>query len=138
MLYLKIMDGETIVSAEAHEDPVYICRQQKNDILVRCPDVHAQGILSLDGETVYQLHGKTSFGDPSAYEAYPIYVEEYDEIMRSLPPEEDPEDEDPEIPDDPEAEILTRAELTALVRELQAQNEMLEECLLEMSEIVYE
>lgn len=62
---------------------------------------------------------------------------EYDEIVLVLDPP-DPEDEDPEIPDGTdEEEVLTRAELTELVRQLEQRNDFLEECLMEMSEIVY-
>ena len=42
------------------------------------------------------------------------------------------------IPDDTdEEEVLTRAELTEKVKELETRNDFLEECLLEMSEVVY-
>ena len=120
MLYLKIMEGDTVVTAEAHSDPVYVCRQAKNNILVRCSDVHAQGILSLDGSTVYQLDGKEALNLDNGYTAYPIYMTEYDEIINNLPPEEDSEDTEPEIPEGTDGEtILTRAELTARVNALE-------------------
>ncbi len=138
MHYFKIMQGNEVVTAEAHENPVYICRQAKNNILVRCPDVHAQGVLSLDGSTVYQLDGKTSLGLDNGYTAYPTVMTEYEEIIRNMEPAPDPEDDAPEIPEDSDQErIMTRAELTAKVAELEAMNAMLTDCVLEMSEIVY-
>ncbi|NCC06708.1 MAG: hypothetical protein EOM30_01370 [Clostridia bacterium] len=119
MLYVKIMEGDTVVTAEAHESPVFICRQEKNNILVRCPEVHAQGILSLDGSTVYQLDGKPSLDLDNGYTAYPTVMTEYEEIVNSQTQEEDTEDENPEIPEGTdERTILTRAELTAKVTEL--------------------
>ena len=120
MLYFKIMQGNTVVTAEAHDDPVYVCKQTKNNILVRCPEVHAQGILSLDGSTVYQLDGKTSLGLDNGYTAHPTVMTEYEEIISNQEPAPDPEDENPEIPvDDPEAEVLTRAQLTARIHALE-------------------
>jgi len=122
MLYIKIKEGNTVVSAEAHEDPVYICRQLKNNILIRCSEIHAQGILSLDGSTVYQLDGKPSLNLDNDYTAYPIYMTEYDEIISNTEPEEDTEDENPEIPEGTdENTVLTRAELTAKVAALEDQ-----------------
>lgn len=119
MLYVKIMEGDTVVTAEAHESPVFICRQEKNNILVRCPEVHAQGILSLDGSTVYQLDGKPSLDLDNGYTAYPTVMTEYEEIVNSQTQEEDTEDENPEIPEGTdERTVLTRAELTAKVTEL--------------------
>ena len=120
MLYLKIMQGNTVVTAEAHEHPVYVCKQAKNNILVRCPEVHAQGVLSLDGSTVYQLDGKASLGLDNDYTAYPTVMTEYEEIISNHEPAPDPEDDNPEIPaDDPEAEVLTRAQLTARIHALE-------------------
>lgn len=120
MLYLKIMEGNTVVTAEAHENPVFICRQAKNNILVQCSEVHAQGILSLDGSTVYQLDGKPSLDLDNGYTAYPTVMTEYEEIINSQTPEEDTEDENPEVPEGTdETTILTRAELTARVAALE-------------------
>ena len=118
MLYLKILEDETVVTVEAHEDPAFVCRQAKNNIIVRCPEVHAQGIISLDNDTIYQLEGKPSIGADNDYVASEISEMEYDEWIATHP-DEDPEDEDPEPGEDPEEEILTRAELTAKVKALE-------------------
>lgn len=120
MLYIKVKEGDTVVTAEAHENPVYICKQAKNNILVRCSEVHAQGILSLDGSTVYQLDGKTSLDLDNDYTAYITVMTEYEEIINNAEPEEDTEDETPDVPDGTdESTILTRAELTAKVAALE-------------------
>ena len=103
MLYIKIMDDNTIISAEAHVTPIYICRQATNGILIRCPEIHAQGILSLDGSTVYQLDGKESLQDDAEYTAYEITLPEYEAIMEELDPHYDP---DPEPPYDDTLERL--------------------------------
>ena len=118
MVYIKVMQGDTVVTAEAHENPVYVCRQ-KNGVIVRCSKQNAQGILSLDGSTIYQLEGKESLNLDNGYTADYTYMTVYEEIVAGAT-EEDAEDTTPEVPEDtPEEEILTRAELTAKVKALE-------------------
>lgn len=135
MLYIKVVQGDSVIKVEAHEDPVYVCRN-KNNLIVRCSEPYAQGILSFDGSDVYQLVGKDSLNlESEYYTAHIIYQPEYEEIISGSV---DEEDTTPEVPEDTtEDEIMTRAELTAAVAELNERNAMLEECLLEMSEIIY-
>lgn len=134
MIWIKVMDGETLIAAEAHERPQYV-RRQSNGAIVLCDEAFAQGIVSKDGTVIYQLDGKAPIGIDGCSTAYQIYGTEYDELIREVP---DTEDDTPELPPDtPEEKILTRAELTARVQELEAQNAMLTDCLLEMSEVVY-
>lgn len=120
MLYVKIMSDETMIGLEAIESPVYVKRQEKNNKPIRCSEPQAQGILSLDGSTIYQLDGKTGMGD--GYDtAVIITMAEYDELANDWETT-DPEDTDPEVPEDTtEEEILTRAQLTAKVAELEEQ-----------------
>lgn len=118
MVYIKVMQGDTVVTAEAHETPVYVCRQ-KNGIIKRCTEQSAQGILSLDGSTIYQLEGKDSLNLDNGYTADFTYMTVYEEIIAGIT-EEDTEDTNPDVPEDtPEEEILTRAELTAKVKALE-------------------
>lgn len=136
MIYIKVMQGDATVTAEAHDSPVYVCRQ-KNGIIKRCSEQKAQGILSLDGSAIYQLDGKDSLDLDDVCTAYQIYMTVYEEIIAGTSGK-DTEDTDPEVPaDTTEEEILTRAELTARVKDLEENNAMLMECLLEMSEAVY-
>ena len=140
MIHFKILDDEgVVVGAEAYEDPVpYVKMQERNHILVRCSEQEAEGLLASDNNTIYRLEGRTLNSDEATdLTAVFIAEAEYDEIVLVLDPP-DPEDDDPEIPDGTdEEEVLTRAELTELVRQLQNRNDFLEECLMEMSEIVY-
>ena len=118
MVYIKVMQGDTVVTAEAHETPVYVCRQ-KNGIIKRCSEQSAQGILSLDGSTIYQLEGKESLNLDNGYTTDFTYMTVYEEIIAGIT-EEDTEDTNPDVPEDtPEEEILTRAELTAKVKALE-------------------
>lgn len=140
MIHFKILDDESVVvGAEAYEDPApYVKMQERNHILVRCSEQEAEGLLASDNNTIYRLEGRTLNSDEATdLTAVFIAEAEYDEIVLALDPP-DPEDDDPEIPDGTdEEEVLTRAELTELVRQLQDRNDFLEECLMEMSEIVY-
>lgn len=134
MIWIKVMDGEKLIAAEAHEKPQFV-RRQSNGAIILCDEAFAQGIVSEDGTVIYQMDGKASLGIDGCYTAYQIYGTEYDALIREVP---DIEDDAPELPPDaPEEKILTRAELTARVQELEAQNAMLTDCLLEISEVVY-
>lgn len=118
MVYIKVMQGDTVITAEAHENPVFVCRQ-KNGIIKRCTEQQAQGILSLDGSTIYQLDGKDSLNLDNGYTAEFTYMTVYEEIIAGIT-EEDTEDINPDVPEDTsEEEILTRAELTAKVKALE-------------------
>lgn len=134
MLYVKIISGGEVVGAEAIDTPAYVKLQARNKVIVRCSELYAQGILSKAGDEIYQLQNKDAL--PGEYRtAVPISMAEFDELGYA---DNDTEDTDPVVPDDTdESEILTRAELTAKVKELEETNTMLMECLLEMSEAVY-
>ncbi len=140
MIHFKILDDEgVIVGAEAYEDPApYVKIQERNHLLVRCSEPEAEGLLAGDNNTIYRLTGRTMDSDEiSDLTAVFITDAEYDAIIDELAPP-DPEDEDPDVPPGTdEDEILTRAELTEQLRRSQEQIEFLEECLMEMSEIVY-
>lgn len=127
MQWYKILDGETVVNALEIEEPMFV-RRLRNGVIDLCNEAHAQGIVSPDQERYYQLDGKESMDVGDTLVAVEIYGTEYDEIIHGLP---DPEDTEPAPADeDPEMKILTRAELTALVRqqatEIQDLNEQIE------------
>lgn len=120
MLCVKIMSGDTMIGLEAIDSPVYVMLQ-KNNVVVRCLEPMAQGIVSLDGSEIYQLDGKTSLGDGYSL-AVPITLAEYDELAANYEDDTDTEDTDPEIPEGTEeGDVLTRAELTAEVAALKEQ-----------------
>ena len=63
MVYFKILSADgTVKSVEALADPVYVCWQTRNGILIRCDKRDAQGVMSGDGNTIYQLQGKQLSG----------------------------------------------------------------------------
>lgn len=116
MLYIKVLQDETVVSVEAHTNPVYV-RKQPNGVNVRCNEVHAQGLLSVDGSVIYQLPDKEIIADATLV-AEVITTTEYLNLVDSIEIP-DIEDTDPVVPEESEGEvILTRAELTQTVTEL--------------------
>lgn len=134
MVYIKVFDADDReIGVERIELPVYVRWQASNNYPVRCDKADAQGIVSENDELIYLLNGSLPHGYPEPYAVY-ITKQEYDEKMVN-----DPEDNDPVIPEDtPEEEpVLTRAELSRKVAELEEQNSFLTDCILEMSEVVY-
>ena len=99
---------------EALADPVYVCWQTRNGILIRCDKRDAQGVMSGDGNTIYQLQGKqlSGVGSEELLSAVSITLAEYEELAAQVGTT-DPDDDTPvNPPDDPGTEILTRAQLT--------------------------
>ena len=108
-----------MVAVEAHPSPVYVYKQA-NGVLVRCTERKAQGILSIDGGTVYQLHEKEAL-ENATMTAMVITTTEYLSLVDTLD-KEDTEDTDPVVPEDTtEEEVLTRAQLTAKVTALETE-----------------
>lgn len=137
MIHIKLFNetGE-VISAERLENPVYVYVQQKNGKVLRCIEPLAQGVLDKTGQKIYQLIDKPEINQAVATASI-ITTAEYEQLLSELGGS-DSEDVIPEVPEDTEKEeIMTRAELTAMVKELTEQNQMLQECLLEMSAIVY-
>lgn len=118
MIYIKILDTDgQAVSVEALDPPVYVYIQPRNGALLRCVQPLAQGVVSSDGSVIYQLEGKTPLAQAVAT-AVVITTAEYYELEATLG-QTDIEDTEPEIPEDvEETTIMTRAELTEKVNEL--------------------
>lgn len=119
MIYIKVLKDDTVVAVEAHPSPVYVYKQA-NGVLVRCTERKAQGILSIDGGTVYQLYEKEALAN-ATMTAMVITTTEYLSLVDTLD-KEDTEDTNPVVPEDTtEEEVLTRAQLTAKVTALETE-----------------
>lgn len=122
MVYYKILSSDgTVKGAEALDNPVYVCWQDRNGMLIRCDKRDAQGVMSGDGDTIYQLQGKELNGVESEelLSAVSITLAEYEEYTAQTGTT-DPDDDTPvNPPDDPGTEILTRAQLTEKVLALE-------------------
>lgn len=127
-IYIKIMDNTgSVVAVEELTPPVYVYKQPSNGEIVRCIDTMAQGVLDAEGANIYQLYGKEPV-DRVVATAMVITTAEYDELLLSLgnSEDEDKEDTDPEVPEGTEiTQIMTRAELTEKVNELDEAMELL-------------
>lgn len=151
MVYFKIVKNDTIIAVEAHPTPVYVYKQ-RNGVVIRCSAYYAQGILSIDGSTIYQLEDKPVLDD-NLLIATKITTAEYLNLVDTLDelPEEEVES-DTEIENEPAGEkVMTTVEMRARILELEAELEaqtqtnkeqlerqdFLEECILEMSEVIY-
>ena len=137
MLCIKIYgkDG-SIISAEQLTDPVYVCYQTINKIVVRCSEVKAQGVLSLDGSQIYRLKDRPTM--PGSYLlAEEISQADYDNLILELDIPDEPPEEDPDDPDSG-SDIMTAAEMREKIIDLTQQIEFLGDCLLEMSEVIYD
>lgn len=122
-IYIKIVDDTgAAVAVEELTPPIYVYKQPGNGEIVRCIETLAQGVLDAEGANIYQLYGKETI-DRAVATAVVITTAEYDELLLSLgtSEDEDIEDVDPEIPEGTdETEVMTRAQLTAAVTQLAA------------------
>lgn len=127
MVYLKILSAtdNELIGAEQIDDPVYVL-QQDNGYIVRTEStVKAQGILSADGGSIYQLSDKGALvADTPFDKAVIIPVADYENCLLELDSSDtaddtDEEDNNPVVPDETDScTVLTRAELTAEVNAL--------------------
>lgn len=123
MRYIKILGADgSVVAAEAIETPVYVRVQEKNGLIVRCPEMNALGILSADGGTIYQLEGKAPM-DGKDMTAIFIDVTEYTVLSESLGASDgDDEDNGDDAGGETAGEdqptggtVMTRAEMSARI-----------------------
>ena len=116
MVYIKIMKDDTIIAVEALPSPVYVGKQT-NGVVVRCPKIKAQGILSANGESIYQLENKDKL-DNASLTAIPITTTEYQNLAASLD-ELPSEDVEVEVEVTEEPPLMTIAEMRARILALE-------------------
>ena len=149
MLCIKILRDSTVIGAEAHEYPVYVNHPYYSNIPLRCEEELAQGILSLNQSEIYHLAGRSSMpGDH--LEAEIITEAEYEYLIEELDiPDEEEVEPDPD--EGSGSDIMTAQQMRERIIELEEKNalleaenvekdrrlELVENCLLEMSEDVY-
>lgn len=137
MLCIKIYGKNgSIISAEQLTDPVYVCYQSINRTVVACSEVKAQGVVAKDGSQIYQLKGRTELPGNRLL-AEEISQADYDALIEELDIPDEPPEEDPDDPDSG-SDVMTAAEMREKIIDLTQQIEFLGDCLLEMSEIIYD
>ena len=133
-MYYKIISGGTVVDAAIGLN--YVRWQEKNSLWLTCGESDAQGIVNSNGEDIYLLSGADPMDGYSYAAVAEITEEEYISIREEL--DAGAEIVDPGEPDtDPSSAKTRLQQLEEQVAALQGVNDMLTECLLEMSEIVY-
>lgn len=155
MNYYKVISNGKVIDANC----IFLKWQSKHRILIGCDAAEAQFILSYDQEKVWHVAWlnpvPVDAGEYETIEAVEITEEEYLEIRSQLDdgseiidpdePDNTPPD-DPDEPDEPAEEtVMSTDEMRRIIAEQAAQlseqedrMEMLEACILEMSEIVYD
>ena len=143
MAYYKLVSGGAVLDAVSDETARWIVENRNNYSTYVGEKEDAYGVLSTDGQNVYHISGKSAFHD------FPDYVTvtmeeigegEYQKIRDDLAAgevlveeTETMEEQEPEAPK-PKTRIQ---ELEEQIQSLREENQMLTECLLEISEIVY-
>lgn len=123
------------------EDPIWVL--QGPGVRLRCEKENAQGVVSSDLSTTYHIAGTQPLdGADSMISVSTIFVgpEEGKALLEQLKAGAEitePEEQEPEEVMSAAKMCKMIAELTESVQELEAQNAMLTDCLLEMSEVVY-
>ena len=98
-LYIRFVNEE---KAEVIEGPIYVMRQKKNNINIQCNIVHAQGVISADGSTIYQFEDK-----PVMDSSYPVVKKfTYAEFCEMQVADKDYDPDDPEITDEEALNII--------------------------------
>ena len=146
MTYYKILQNGAVVDACY----IFLRWVGKHHCLMICEPAQAEYVQSYDHTRVYRDHWLRPVPDGApAYETAKIVVideTEYDEIRALLddgeevpvdpaPPE--PEPVGPDDPVEPDERPMTVAEMREKITEQQGSIDMLIECVLEMSEIIY-
>ena len=132
MYYKIVSDGQVV---DASDGLKYVRWQEKNRIFLSCAESEADGIVTSDGADIYLL----ASSEPRDGYAYAVVSEIGEDEFLAL---RDELDAGAEIEDGSEESGDTAAKtrlrlLEEQVAALQEVNDMLTECLLEMSEIVY-
>lgn len=149
-MFYKIMQGNTVIDAIAGVQ--YVVFQERNRLNIIGKKAEAFGIMSSDMSTIWHVDGLAEIPAGSEYQTVAmveITEEEYDALREQLAAGdvvEDPEEEqqpdegtteEPEVVMSPTEMRLRINELTTTVEALTAEKDMLMECVLEMSAVVY-
>lgn len=150
MFYKIILNGMVVdIQAELR----YVRWQEANNLMIMCSEEMANGILSSDNSVIWHIEGLSEFPEGLCQTAIIEEIEE-DEYLRwkerleaASTETEEPTEESPAEDETTEEsaskdylsiqDMLTIQELTDKVAKLEKENELLSECLLEMSEKVY-
>ena len=150
MFYKVILNGMVV---DIQTELRYVRWQEANNLMIMCSEEMANGILSSDDSVIWHVEGFSEFPDGLCQTVIVEEIEE-DEYLRWKERLETATTETEETTEESPAEnataeesaskaylsiqdLLTIQELMDKVGKLEKENELLSECLLEMSEKVY-
>lgn len=150
MFYKVILNGMVV---DIQTELRYVRWQEANNLMIMCSEEMANGILSSDSSVIWHIEGFPEFPDSLCQTVIVEEIEE-DEYLRWKERLETATTETEEATEESPAEnataeesaskaylsiqdLLTIQELMDKVEKLEKENELLSECLLEMSEKVY-
>ena len=156
MFYKVILNGMVV---DTQAELRYVCWQEANKLMIMCSEEMANGIISSDSSVIWHVEGFPEFPDGLCQTVIVEEIEE-DEYLRwkerlesaTTGTEETTETEGTTEESPAEnataeesaskaylsiQDILTIQELMNKVEKLEKENELLSECLIEMSEKVY-
>ena len=146
MTYYKLIHSGEIVDVLCGDNAIWMTENPRSLTLYVGAQEQARGVLSSDGQTTYHIAGTPPFAEYPQFadvaleeispDEYQALREELDAGRQPVEPAQEPP-EPAEQPGEAPAPKTRMAQLESLVADLQAQNDMLAECLMEMSEIVY-
>ena len=123
MRYIKVYDADgTVVAAEQLPIPVFVRWHSRNRRMLICSEYRAQGVLSANGATAYQLEGREEMGEARALSAAFIDQGEYDVLAAELMGTTEPPDTETEdATQEPEGvTTLSQAEMYLRLKELES------------------
>lgn len=123
--YIKLFsqdNSSVILGVEKIDEPMYIKWQEKHKALLLCPEKEAQGILSVNGKSKYQLENKEQI--PSGEELLVAsFIDEYDyELLYNkigAPTDDDTESEEETNNNGDDNKVLAYNDLVQKVFELE-------------------
>lgn len=137
MCYKILLDGTVVDVLDTMQ---YVKYQQRNGlVLLTDKKDDAFGVLSSDASTIWIVDGLPSPPIDHDYATIrAVEIDEYEAALLRKQLEDGETAETPELPGESASEpVMTPAELCAKIKSLEERNAMLEECVLEMSELVY-
>lgn len=142
-MYYKIISGGQIV--DVCDGLTFVRWQKKNAIFLTCStEAEAGGIISSDGSTIYLLEGAEQVNNLTYASYTKIGQDTYAALRAELVENgvlDSPQEETSGTEESGGAETsepVAKSAERQLIESLQAQVEMLTECVLEMSEVVYD
>lgn len=98
-LYIQFVDEPT--KTECIVNPVYICRNKRNNVIISCDEVKATGVVSSDESSHYQLEGRAIM-DTTYRVVRKITYAEFSELQDTVTED----DYDPELSDEEALNII--------------------------------